>query len=416
MNGTQLYGWSRWFVLLQMGFNHEMRGLPLRKKLALNHLFRESKLTRIENKTYFNAFIPYYPSHAYDRFLKGVKAVCSGYPIPVITNTAVNNDVPSSYRPGDPLDMPRNNPPDSATIGRIIEDAQELGTSVIGIKGGEPLLRNDLEEIIAAVDERSMPILFTTGFGLTPKRVTALKQAGLEIPVISLNHYRPQDHDSGGKEGMFDTALKAIRLFREEGSYVAVSLAPHMEMVKNPKELYRTVRFFKDLGVNHVRLAKTVPQEGASFNSQEESVAQAHTRTIFNLQKMCMKTPEYPGAFAHDYFESEACFGCGAGYNYMYVDARGNVYPCDFTGLSFGNIHDTSLMEIWHETSRAFSAPGRTCYADKCRALLKDINPGKWPVTGEDARQIVSMCPTHDPEQLPKFFRRMGLHLLQRRD
>ena len=85
-----------------------------------------------------------------------------------------------------------------------ISDAQNLGSSVIGLTGGEPLLRDDLEDIIAAIDQRSMPVLFTTGYKLTQARVKSLKKAGLEIPVISLDHYSAEIHDKGRrKEGIF---------------------------------------------------------------------------------------------------------------------------------------------------------------------------------------------------------------------
>lgn len=100
---------------------------------------------------------------------------------------------------------------------QAIFDVQKLGVSVIGFAGGEPLLRNDLEDIIAAVDdERSMPIMFTTGYQLTIERVRRLKEAGLEIPVISLDHYQAEKHDEGRRrKGIFEYALSAIRMFKE---------------------------------------------------------------------------------------------------------------------------------------------------------------------------------------------------------
>jgi molybdenum cofactor biosynthesis enzyme MoaA len=42
---------------------------------------------------------------------------------------------------------------------KTIADVQDLGTSVIGLTGGEPLLRDDLEDIIASIDKRSMPLV-----------------------------------------------------------------------------------------------------------------------------------------------------------------------------------------------------------------------------------------------------------------
>ncbi|MCP4666226.1 MAG: radical SAM protein, partial [Deltaproteobacteria bacterium] len=72
MNGTQLYGFRRLVATIRMGLNKELKGLPMKKKLALNYVSKESKLTRMGNKIFSNTFTPYFPSLAYDRFLKGV--------------------------------------------------------------------------------------------------------------------------------------------------------------------------------------------------------------------------------------------------------------------------------------------------------------------------------------------------------
>ncbi|MBU0992648.1 MAG: radical SAM protein [Proteobacteria bacterium] len=414
MNGTQLYGISKLAAVLRMGFNRELKGLSLKKKLALNYVSKESKLTLLNNRIFSNTFTPYFPSHAYDRFLKGVKAISSGYPIPIVTNFAVTAKCPCNCWHCSFADRPRNMMLDFNTLQQAIEDAQELGSSVIGLTGGEPLLRDDLEDIIAAIDDRSMPILFSTGYGLTTERVKALKKAGLEIPVISLDSYNPHIHDQGRrKDGMFDSALRAIRLFREEGFYVAVSFVPDRKLVDNVPELYRTIRFFKDLGVNDMRLTSPI-LSGRLTEKAEEKLSPENVKTIIDLQKMCTRTPGYPGVFAYDFFENEDYYGCGAGYNYMFIDAEGNVCPCDFTMLSFGNIHDKALGDIWDETSRAFSVPGCSCYANKCSGKMAEVKPDTWPVKGDQAREVLKDCPPYDKKKIPEFYRRMGLHLQKR--
>ena len=47
-----------------MGLNKELKGVTVRKKLALNYVSKESKLTRIGNKIFSNTFTPYFPSPA----------------------------------------------------------------------------------------------------------------------------------------------------------------------------------------------------------------------------------------------------------------------------------------------------------------------------------------------------------------
>ena len=64
-----------------------------------------------------------------------------------------------------------------------------MGSSVIGLTGGEPLLREDLEDIIASIDKRSMPVMFTTGYKLTRKRVKSLKKPVQEIWEQTSQHF-----------------------------------------------------------------------------------------------------------------------------------------------------------------------------------------------------------------------------------
>ncbi|NNL43134.1 MAG: hypothetical protein HKO79_11660 [Desulfobacterales bacterium] len=93
-NGKQLYGIQKILTTLKMGMNKELKELSIKQKLAMNYVSKESKLTRIGNKIYTNTFTPYFPSLAYDRFLRGVISVASGKPFPVVTNFAVTPRCP----------------------------------------------------------------------------------------------------------------------------------------------------------------------------------------------------------------------------------------------------------------------------------------------------------------------------------
>jgi len=290
-----------------------------------------------------------------------------------------------------------------------IADVQAMGTSVIGFTGGEPLLRKDLEDIIASVDERSMPIMFTTGYQLTIERIRRLKEAGLMIPVLSLDHYTADKHDAGRRtKGIFKQTLEAIRMFKEEGFYVAVSFVPDKKLVDDREELFKVIEFFRELGINDMRLTSPI-LSGHLTARPEEKLSPENVATIFEVQKLCTRTPGYPGVFAYDYFESALFYGCGAGYNYMFIDSQGNLCPCDFTMMSFGNILQRPILEIWEETSRHFCVPGCTCYANKSNDVIARNRPEFWPLDKAATQAVLKACPSYDREMLPEFYRRMGM-------
>lgn len=409
MNGTQLYNWRRWLATLRMGQCKALKGLTLKQKLALNYVSRQSKMTRLDGKIYTNTFTPCYPSVAYDRFLKGVVAVASGKPLPVVANFAVTARCPCNCWH---CSFARRAPRDRLTVDilrKAIAEVQQLGTSVIGITGGEPLLRDDLEEIVAAIGPLSMPLLFTTGFNLTRERVRRLKSAGLGIPVISLDHYDPEIHDRGrGRAGMHKQAVAAVRLFQEEGFYVAVSFVPDRKLVSDRKALFKTLDFFRKLGVNDMRLTSPI-LSGHLTGRPEALLTPEQVETVWEVQKICTNTPDYPGVFAYDVLESDAYYGCGAGYNYLFVDAEGNLSPCDFTMLSMGNLTQHPLAEIWTAMSRRFNRPGCGCYANKISGTIARLGTERFPLDEAASERIVERHPPVDPGCVPEFYRRMGL-------
>jgi MoaA/NifB/PqqE/SkfB family radical SAM enzyme len=83
--------------------------------------------------------------------------------------------------------------PTEVMIGRINKLA-DLGTSILTISGGEPLLHPDLDEIIAAMRRRGvMAGMITNGYLLTAERVERLNRAGLDHLQISIDNVKPDD-------------------------------------------------------------------------------------------------------------------------------------------------------------------------------------------------------------------------------
>src|SRR5438874_8684940 len=78
-------------------------------------------------------------------------------------------------------------------IGQINKLA-DLGTSILTISGGEPLLHPDLDDIIAAMRRRGvMAGMITNGYLLTAERIERLNRAGLEHLQISIDNVMPDD-------------------------------------------------------------------------------------------------------------------------------------------------------------------------------------------------------------------------------
>jgi MoaA/NifB/PqqE/SkfB family radical SAM enzyme len=83
--------------------------------------------------------------------------------------------------------------PTEVMIGRINKLA-DLGTSILTISGGEPLLHPELDQIISAMRRRGvMAGMITNGYLLTAERVQRLNRAGLDHLQISIDNVMPDD-------------------------------------------------------------------------------------------------------------------------------------------------------------------------------------------------------------------------------
>jgi len=83
--------------------------------------------------------------------------------------------------------------PTDTMVGRINRLA-DLGTGVVTLSGGEPLLHPELDDIIRAMRRRGvLAAMITNGYLLTPERVQRLNQAGLDHMQISIDNVMPDD-------------------------------------------------------------------------------------------------------------------------------------------------------------------------------------------------------------------------------
>lgn len=98
---------------------------------------------------------------------------------------------------------------------RLSRELKELGTFLVSIEGGEPLVRPDLVPIVKALSEHHITALFTNGWLLTRELAQRLFDAGLVHANVSIDYPDAARHDAKrGLEGAFDRAWTAVDHFR----------------------------------------------------------------------------------------------------------------------------------------------------------------------------------------------------------
>jgi len=219
---------------------------------------RNERPHRFAGQARINSFFPPAPSQSFGRFCEHVIARRR---VPISTYLAVTTRCPYHCDFCSLAGRPDSQPP-TATMLDIIAQVKELGTAILGVTGGEPLLRDDLPELLAAAKPEMTTILFTTGAGLTADRAAQLAAAGCDCVTVGIEAAVAGAHDAvRGVAGSFASAEAAVEVCRRAGLYTAVSTIGTRQRLAGG-ELDRMYDLAAGWGVREFRLLAPVATGG----------------------------------------------------------------------------------------------------------------------------------------------------------
>jgi pyrroloquinoline quinone biosynthesis protein E len=257
---------------------------------------------------------------------------------------------------------------------RVFEEAGELGVLHALLSGGEPLLRPDLADLVAAAREAGLYTnLITSGLGLTPWRAENLKRAGLDSAQISLQADDADIADWIAGVPAHAAKLKAARLVRELGLPLTINVVIHRHNIDRVASI---IQLAESLGAHRLEVAN-VQFYGWAFQNRDRLlptraqieqaecvVAQADIRLQGRMTILYVQ-PDYFGD------RPKACMG-GWGRRYLTVDPIGDVLPCPtaraIPELWFDNVRRRSLAWIWHESEAFNRFRGTGWMPEPCRS------------------------------------------------
>jgi len=278
---------------------------------------------------------------------------------------------------------------------------KELGNVILGFTGGEPMLRNDLEELIAATNPEMTTVIFTTGYKLDQKRAVQLADAGVGCVTIGIESADPKKHDTvRGKKGSFHEGEAAIKACHKAGIYTAISIIGTRERIKNG-ELERMYQLGRKWNIGEMRII-TPGATGNWAGCAEKMLTSDELQYLKEFHIKHNRSGNGPCVASFAYIESAEMFGCNAGYHSLFIDASGEVCPCDLTPLSFGNITKVPLTKIWTDMGEYFPQPRLKCLLGD---IASKISRDKLPLPLHQSKEMIPRL--DDNAQVPKLFRRL---------
>ena len=258
---------------------------------------------------------------------------------------------------------------------RMIDDLASSGVVVLAFSGGEPLMRKDLLELVEYAHETGMYLALATNGTLITKEVAKnLKEAGIEYVEISLDGKDASTHDRfRGVPGMFDRSVEGIKNCVAEGLYTCVATTPTKHNLQDIPQIYELAR---DLKAARLVLFNFIPTgRGAGMaegdispDEREALLKQMFEKNYDGTTEVLSTAPQYArvalglegisvGHFlTYKKVDSlmltllEFIGGCGAGRHYCCIRPNGDIEPCVFMRLKIGNVRESKLLDVWHNS------------------------------------------------------------------
>ena len=262
--------------------------------------------------------------------------------------------------------------PSFEQIVSIADQLAECGVFQVGLTGGEPLTREDFLSIIDVLNEREIGVncIYTNGWLVDEGLLDGLDERGVHRP-FQLSFDGVGCHDFlRGVPGAEERALAAIRLLRERGHSVSVSMCLHRG---NAHALRDTVNLMASLGVRSMKVQAAMDLgDWAKPELEELRLSQEETLQVFEEYIPQYLDDDAPlaitmeGAFRYSpgdekwsSLDARACSAdeelsmpsCGAITRCFYIGAEGMVCPCmsmadTSYAPNFPNLLETPLREI----------------------------------------------------------------------
>ena len=260
---------------------------------------------------------------------------------------------------------------------RVFREAKALGVLQLGLSGGEPTLRPDLEHLVRTAHGLGFySSLITSAYRLTRERLAGLKQAGLDHVQISI-----QAADAGSSDAIAGTRsyadkIAAYQYTRELGFPLTVNAVLHR---KNLDQVEPLIRLAESLGAERIELANTqfygwaLHNRDALMPTQQQlqaawQVVERERARLGSKLEIVWVLPDY-----HEQYP-KPCMG-GWARAYMTVTPAGEVWPCHaagrITALTFENVREHPLDWIWEHSESFNRFRGDAWMPEPCRSCAR---------------------------------------------
>ena len=280
------------------------------------------------------------------------------------TRRCVGNCLYCSYTP----EYAKDTEVTTQTAKKIVDQVHDFGSPWFGISGGEPLVREDIFEVIKHAKDQGFEVsLITSGFAFNQKKLDQLVKHEVHTAVSIDGNQQSNDHIRG--QGAYKKATHAMQQLSQNGilDCIVTTMTKH-----NINDMEHPARLAQKYNARMVVYHNLVPVGRADTNMPDLAPTPNQYEKAFNqiydLQvelagkvKVNVYAPFYARIVRQrnpvdfwDWFQNGFLGKCTIGANYISVTENGDYRSCGFhEDYRLGNIKDKGLTETWNDLQKS---------------------------------------------------------------
>jgi len=369
-----------------------------------------NKYVKIGKKTRFDLYIPGFPSQGFYTALNKFDIFDEKLP-----NTTVLISLTSACRYKcihcyQKFDRGKDLP--LSLLIPVVKKLQDMGVAFFNIEGGEPfLVYNKLKKACEVIDGRSEIWINTTGDGMTKEKCKELKDLGVTAVMFSLHSIVPEELDTFmGYNWAWDNLVKGIEMCHKTDIPIAFNICLQPMAFYNG-DFEEIMKKAKSFNAAIIQLIKPKPsgawlKSGAGVFTENDIEM---VKIVVNRYNNNRIYKDYPSISAQICEELPQMFGCTAGgTDRFYINAKGDVQPCEFLNISFGNIQNEDFSIIYKRMRKVFNKPGENWLCEKYSKdivkIMKAYNITTLPLNKELSKQVYENWDRGNYTELYKVF------------
>lgn len=258
----------------------------------------------------------------------------------------------------------------------LIGQIKNAGFRLLILSGGEPLMREDIYEMVSTAKQVGLvPAMGTNGTLLSADVARELMDRGLKGIAISVDSMEKEYHDDfRGHAGAFDLTQTGIDNALAAGLRVQINLTL---TEKNQGEFHKMVDCYEKRGVHAIHPFFLVPT-GRALSMEDEGLREQAYFTMIReiLEKQKTSSLELKPTCAPQFMPmakemgiaQRFTRGCLAGTAYCCILPQGEVHICPYLPVSAGNVRENPFEDIWKNSTVFQQLRDFTNYEGACGA------------------------------------------------